>query len=66
MDGARLEAMVAEIRMRGLPIDSVTVVRHGHVVMDEAFGRFAAGSLGRRSPPGRSTSCSRRRSRSPR
>jgi len=46
MDGARLDAMVAEIRGKGLPIDSVTVVRHGHVVMDEAFGRFATGSLG--------------------
>ena len=34
MDGARLDAMVAEIRARGLPIDSVTVVRHGHVVLD--------------------------------
>ena len=46
MDGARLDAMVAEIRARHLPIDSVTVVRHGHVVMDAAFGRFAAGALG--------------------
>jgi CubicO group peptidase (beta-lactamase class C family) len=46
MDAARLEAMVADIRAGDLPIDSVTVVRHGHVVMDEAFGRFAAGTLG--------------------
>jgi CubicO group peptidase (beta-lactamase class C family) len=46
MDGARLDAMVAEIRSRRLPIDSVTVVRHGHVVLDAAFGRFAAGTLG--------------------
>ena len=46
MDGARLDAMVAEIRARHLPIDSVTVVRHGYVVMDAAFGRFAAGALG--------------------
>ncbi len=38
--------MVAEIRARRLPIDSVTVVRHGYVVLDEAFGRFAAGALG--------------------
>jgi CubicO group peptidase (beta-lactamase class C family) len=45
MDGARLAAMAAEIRSRDLPIDSVTIVRHGHVVMDEAFGRFAAGTL---------------------
>jgi len=46
MDGARLEAMVAEIRAGRLPIDSVTVVRHGYVVMDRAFGRFATGALG--------------------
>jgi CubicO group peptidase (beta-lactamase class C family) len=46
MDAARLEAMVSEIRARGLPIDSVTVVRHGRVVMDRAFDRFARGALG--------------------
>ena len=46
MDGRRLDAMVAEIRARRLPIDSVTVVRHGYVVLDRAFGRFAAGTLG--------------------
>jgi CubicO group peptidase (beta-lactamase class C family) len=46
MDGARLEAMVAEIRSAKLPIDSVTVVRHGYVVLDERFGRFASGTLG--------------------
>jgi CubicO group peptidase (beta-lactamase class C family) len=46
MDGARLDAMVAEVRARRLPVDSVTVVRHGHVVLDQAFGRFATGALG--------------------
>ncbi|HTI35380.1 MAG TPA: serine hydrolase domain-containing protein, partial [Miltoncostaea sp.] len=46
MDPARLDAMAAEIRARRLPIDSVTVVRHGYVVVDRAFGRFAAGTLG--------------------
>jgi CubicO group peptidase (beta-lactamase class C family) len=45
MDAARLDAMVAEIRARRLPIDSVTVVRHGYVVLDQAFGGFAAGTL---------------------
>jgi CubicO group peptidase (beta-lactamase class C family) len=46
MDGARLDAMVAEIRARRLPVDSVTVVRHGYVVLAQAFGRFAAATLG--------------------
>jgi CubicO group peptidase (beta-lactamase class C family) len=46
MDAKRLEAMVAEIRSAKIPIDSVTVIRHGYVVLDESFGRFATGSLG--------------------
>jgi CubicO group peptidase (beta-lactamase class C family) len=46
MDAKRLDAMVAEIRSAKLPIDSVTVVRHGYVVLDRAFGKFASGSLG--------------------
>jgi CubicO group peptidase (beta-lactamase class C family) len=46
VDGARLEAMLAEIRAARLPVDSVTVVRHGNVVLDSSFGRFAAGRLG--------------------
>ena len=52
---------------RRLPIDSVTVVRHGYVVLDAAFGRFASGTP-RRAVRLRTacTSCSRRRSRSPR
>jgi beta-lactamase family protein len=46
MDGERLDAMAAEIRAAKLPIDSVTVVRHGYVVRDTRFGRFATGGLG--------------------
>ena len=46
MDGKRLDAMLAEIRSAKLPIDSVTVVRHGRVVLDSSFGRFASGKLG--------------------
>ena len=46
MDGKRLDAMLAEIRTAKLPIDSVTVVRHGYVVLDSSFGRFASGALG--------------------
>lgn len=46
VDGARLDAMVAKIGAAKLPIDSVTVVRHGHVVLDRSFGRFASGDLG--------------------
>ena len=46
IDGKRLDAMLAEIRSAKLPIDSVTVVRHGHVVLDSSFGRFASGKLG--------------------
>jgi CubicO group peptidase (beta-lactamase class C family) len=46
MDGERLDAMLANIRAAELPIDSVTVVRHGYVVLDARFGRFASGRLG--------------------
>ena len=46
MDGKRLDAMLAEIRGGKLPIDSVTVIRHGRVVLDASFGRFASGKLG--------------------
>jgi CubicO group peptidase (beta-lactamase class C family) len=46
MDSKRLGAMLAEIRRAKLPIDSVTVVRHGHVVLDSSFGLFASGKLG--------------------
>ena len=46
MDGRRLGAMLAEIRAAKQPIDSVTVIRHGHVVLDAALGRFASGTLG--------------------
>jgi CubicO group peptidase (beta-lactamase class C family) len=46
LDGERLDAMVAKIRGARLPIDSVTVVRHGYVVLDRRFGAFAEGTLG--------------------
>ena len=46
MDGTRLDAMLAEIRLARLPIDSVTVIRHGYVVLDAALGSFASGNLG--------------------
>ena len=46
MDAAQLRAMVAEIRDAGMPIDSVTIVRDGYVVLDRSFGRFAGGTLG--------------------
>ena len=46
IDGKRLDAMLAEIRRAKLPIDSITVVRHGRVVLDSSFGRFASGTLG--------------------
>ena len=46
MDTAKLDALVAEIRSAKLPVDSVTVIRHGYVVLDRRFGRFAAGTLG--------------------
>jgi len=45
MDGDELDALVGEVRDARLPIDSVTVIRNGYVVLDEAFGPFAAGSL---------------------
>ena len=45
MDAKKLAAMVAEIRDAGMPIDSVTVIRHGYVVLDESFGRFATARL---------------------
>ena len=46
MDGKTLDAMLTTIRAAKLPIDSVTVVRHGYVVVDAKFGRFAARTLG--------------------
>jgi CubicO group peptidase (beta-lactamase class C family) len=46
MDAKQLAAMVAEIRDAKMPIDSVTVIRDGYVVLDRSFGRFATGSLG--------------------
>jgi CubicO group peptidase (beta-lactamase class C family) len=46
MGAQQLAAMVAEIRDAKLPIDSVTVIRHGYVVLDRSFGRFATGRLG--------------------
>jgi hypothetical protein len=53
MDGKRLDAMVAEIRAAQLPIDSVTVIRHGNLVLDRTFGRFAQGRLGQPFAAGR-------------
>ena len=46
MDGKQLDAMLARIRADKLPIDSVTVIRHGNVVLDIRFGSFASGKLG--------------------
>jgi CubicO group peptidase (beta-lactamase class C family) len=46
MDAKQLAAMVAEIRDANMPIDSVTVIRHGYVVLDQSFGRFATRTLG--------------------
>jgi CubicO group peptidase (beta-lactamase class C family) len=45
MDGRRLDEMIATIRSAQLPIDSVTVIRHGNVVLDARFGPFAEGRL---------------------
>ena len=53
MDGERLDEMVAMIRATKLPIDSVTVIRHGNVVLDSRFGPFAEGTLGRPYASGR-------------
>jgi CubicO group peptidase (beta-lactamase class C family) len=46
MDGRRLAALVAAIRTQKLPIDSLTVVRHGYLVLDALFPPFASGRLG--------------------
>ena len=46
MDGRRLDAMMADIRTAKLPIDSVTVISHGYVVLDRRFEPFASGRLG--------------------
>ena len=53
MDGQQLGAMLAKIRSAKLPIDSVTVIRHGYVVLDRSFGRFASGTLGQPYASGR-------------
>jgi CubicO group peptidase (beta-lactamase class C family) len=46
MNGERLNALVSEIRAARIPIDSVTVVRHGYVVLHQVFGPYASGTLG--------------------
>ena len=46
MGGKRLDEMIAKIRAAKLPIDSVTIVRHGNVVLDQEFGLFAKRRLG--------------------
>jgi CubicO group peptidase (beta-lactamase class C family) len=46
MDGKRLDAMLAEIHSAKLPIDNVTVIRHGRIVLDSSFAPFASGKLG--------------------
>jgi CubicO group peptidase (beta-lactamase class C family) len=53
MDGKRLDAMLARIPADKLPIDSVTVIRHGYAVLDVRFGSFASGTLGRPYASGR-------------
>jgi CubicO group peptidase (beta-lactamase class C family) len=45
--------MLAKIHSAKLPIDSVAVVRHGYVVLDRSFGRFASGTLGQPYASGR-------------
>ena len=45
--------MIAVIRAAKLPIDSVTVIRHGNVVLDSRFGPFAEGRLGQPYASGR-------------
>ena len=45
MDGTKLEVLVRLIREQALPIDSVTVVRHGYVMLDVAFPPFGLGEL---------------------
>jgi len=46
MDPAALDGLLSEIRSAKLPIDSVTVIRHGYVVLDSSFGKFASHTLG--------------------
>ena len=53
MDGERLDEMIAMIRAARLPIDSVTIIRHGNVVLDSRFGLFADGTLGQPYAAGR-------------
>ena len=53
MDGERLDEMIAVIRAAKLPIDSVTVVRHGNIVLDSRFGPYTDGTLGQPYASGR-------------
>ena len=40
MDGDKLEDLVEYINRSGPDVDSVTVIRHGYIVLDEYFGDF--------------------------
>jgi CubicO group peptidase (beta-lactamase class C family) len=53
MDARQLGAMLARIRSANLPVDSVTVIRHGYVVLDRRFGRYASATLGQPYASGR-------------
>ena len=45
MDPEKLQSMLALIRREKIPLDSLTLVRHGYVVLDEYFAPYEAKDL---------------------
>jgi CubicO group peptidase (beta-lactamase class C family) len=45
MDPDKLNAMLALIRSKNIPLNSLTIVRHGYLVLDEYFPPFEASDL---------------------
>ena len=45
MDSTRLDSMLELIRRESIPLDSLTIVRHGYVVLDETYPPFETDDL---------------------
>jgi CubicO group peptidase (beta-lactamase class C family) len=45
MDSQRLDSMLELIRREAIPLDSLTIVRHGYIVLDKTYPPFEADNL---------------------
>lgn len=45
MDSEQMDSMLALIRREAIPLDSLTIVRHGYIVLDETYPPFKAEDL---------------------